>query len=250
MTRKAIFDHVAIAALELTDGWKLFGGVLGGSWVYGDDSPGFWWGQLGFQTGPKIEMLTPTGGPDAVFLERFLSTRRAGPHHLNFIVPEINEMLARVRAVGIEPVQVSLDNPAWKEAFLHPKDAHGIVVQVAEQSGQPSQIDAPAELPAPGPPTTFALVEHYVADLDSAVRLFAEVLDGELVGRPDTGRASPAELTWDNGARLRLVPTGPEGRAGLGTLMFARDGGGFSPAERSEAADLARRLAVSVQLGL
>jgi len=249
MTSKAILDHVAIAAFELTDGWQLFGGVLGGSWIYGDDSPGFWWGQLGFQTGPKIEMLTPTGGPDAAFLERFLSTRGAGPHHLNFIVPDIHEALARVWAAGIEPVQVSLANPAWKEAFLHPKDAHGIVVQIAEQSGLPAQVQAPAELPAPGPPTTFALVQHYVADLNGAVRLFADVLDGELVSRPDNGGASPAELTWDNGARLRLVPTGPRGRVGLGPLQFARDGAGFSPAERSQAADLALHLAVSVQLG-
>jgi methylmalonyl-CoA/ethylmalonyl-CoA epimerase len=249
MTSKAILDHVAIATLELTDGWELFGGVLGGSWVYGDDSPGFWWGQLGFQAGPKIEMLTPTGGPDAAFLERFLTARGAGPHHLNFIVPDIHEALARVRAVGIEPVLVSLANPAWKEAFLHPKDAHGIVVQVAEQSGPPAQVQAPAELPAPGLPTTFAVVEHYVADLEGAVRLFAEVLDGEPISRPDNGGASPAELTWDNGARLRLVPTRPGGRAGLGPLLFARDGDGFSPGERSHAADLARRLAVSVQLG-
>jgi methylmalonyl-CoA/ethylmalonyl-CoA epimerase len=249
MTSKAILDHVAIAALELTDGWELFGGVLGGSWVYGDDSPGFWWGQLGFQDGPKIEMLTPTGGPDAAFLERFLATRGAGPHHLNFMVPDISQTLSRVRAAGIEPVQVSLANPAWKEAFLHPKDAHGIVIQVAEQSGSPTQVEAPAELPAPGPATAFALVEHYVADLDSAMRLFAEALDGKLDHQPDAGGASPAELTWDNGARLRLIPTRPGGRAGLGPLTFGRDRDGFSAAERSQAAHLARRLAVSVQLG-
>src|SRR5215469_12735094 len=160
---KAVLDHVAIAALELSDGWDLFGGILGGSWVYGGNSPGFWWGQLGFTTGPKIELLTPTGGPDAAFLERFLATRSARPHHLNFIVPDINDTIRRVQAVGIEPVQVSLANPAWKEAFLHPRDAHGIVIQVAEQSGTPHGLTAPAELPAPGPPTAFALVDHEVA---------------------------------------------------------------------------------------
>jgi hypothetical protein len=193
-------------------------------------------------------MITPTGGPDAAFLERFLSTRGAAPHHFNFIVPDINEALARVRAAGIEPVQVSLGNPAWKEAFLHPRDAHGIVIQVAQQSGLPAKVEAPDDLPAPGPPTAFALVEHYVADFDSAVRLFAEVLDGKLVSRPNTGGPSAAELAWDNGARLRLVPTGREGRSGLGPLTFARDGRGFSAGERSQAAHLARRLAVSVQL--
>src|SRR5215472_18028009 len=111
MTSRAILDHVAIAALELTDGWNLFGGLLGGSWVYGDDSPGFWWGQLGFATGPKIELLTPTGGPDAAFLDRFLAARGAGPHHFNFLVADIDDALAKIKAFGIEPVGVNLANP-------------------------------------------------------------------------------------------------------------------------------------------
>ena len=41
----AILDHLAIGTPALTDGWELFGGVLGGRWAYGGDSPGFWWGQ-------------------------------------------------------------------------------------------------------------------------------------------------------------------------------------------------------------
>ena len=64
----AVLDHLAVAAPVLTDGWELFGGVLGGSWAYGGDSPGYWWGQLEFAAGPKIELLTTAvvGAPDAV----------------------------------------------------------------------------------------------------------------------------------------------------------------------------------------
>src|SRR5690348_17804434 len=74
----AILDHLAIGTPALAAGWELFGGVLGGTWADGDDSPGFWWGQLEFAASPKIELLTPTGGPDAAFLERFLARRGAG----------------------------------------------------------------------------------------------------------------------------------------------------------------------------
>src|SRR6516162_1317899 len=107
----AMLDHLAIGTAALSDGWQLFGGVLGGTWAYGGDSPGFWWGQLGFADGPKIELLTPSQGPDAAFLERFLDARGAGPHHFNFLVTDIGETLARARAHGIEPVGVHLSRP-------------------------------------------------------------------------------------------------------------------------------------------
>ena len=253
---KTVLDHVAIGTRALADGWDLFGGLLGGSWVYGGDSPGFWWGQLRFRTGPKIELLTPAGGPDAAFLERFLASRGAGPHHFNFIVPDIAAALPRVRALGIEPVQISLLSATWKEAFLHPRDAYGIVIQVAEQSGPPPELAAPAQLPAPGPSSAFTLVEHYVADIDGAVRLFTEALEGEVLSRQHTPEASAAELIWENGARLRLVGAtpaaggaGPPRRGGPGHLRFIRDAEQFSPADRSRAADLARRLGISLQLG-
>ena len=32
---KTVLDHVAIGTRVLRDGWDLFGGLLGGSWVYG-----------------------------------------------------------------------------------------------------------------------------------------------------------------------------------------------------------------------
>ena len=145
-----VLDHFAIGTQTLTDGWDLFGGVLGGTWAYGGDSRGYWWGQLSFAAGPKIELLTPTGGPDAAFLERFLAAHGTGPHHFNFAVDDIEDALARIRALGIEPVGVSLDNPSHLEAFLHPRNAHGIVIQIAQEVCSP-RGPAPRELPEPGP---------------------------------------------------------------------------------------------------
>jgi methylmalonyl-CoA/ethylmalonyl-CoA epimerase len=247
---KTILDHVSIGTRVLTDGWELFGGLLGGTWVYGGDSPGFWWGQVQFGVGPKIELITPTGGPDSAFLERFLARNGPGAHHLNFIVSDIEQTLRRVRARGIEPVQVSVDNPRWKEAFLRPRDAFGIVIQVAEQSGPPPELAAPADLGLAGPPSTFTLIDQYVDDIGAATGLFESALDGEVVSRVDTSAGSTAELTWPNGSRLRLrtrVP-GPRTEDGLGSLRFSRDDRPFSPHELSRAADLSRMLGVCVEL--
>jgi len=253
-----VLDHVSIGTRVLPHGWELFGDLLGGTWVYGGDSPGFWWGQVEFCAGPKIELITPTGGPDSAFLERFLARNGPGAHHLNFIVSDIEQTLRRIRALGIEPVQVSLGNPRWKEAFLRPRDAFGIVIQVAEQSGPPPELAAPAGLGSAGPPSAFTLVEQYVDDIGTAIALVESALDGELLSRADTGAGSVAELTWPNGARLRLSTgaaaslragdrPGP-GSGAAGPLHFSRDDGPFSPDERSRAADLSRLLGISIEL--
>jgi methylmalonyl-CoA/ethylmalonyl-CoA epimerase len=241
----AVLDHLAIGTPALADGWDLFGGVLGGTWAYGADSPGYWWGQLAFAAGPKIELLTPTGGPAAAFLDRFLAARGAGPHHLNFLVSDIDAMLARIRASGIEPVGVNLANPAWREAFLHPRSAYGIVIQVAAPGGPPPRPAPPARLPEPGPPARFELIEHHVGDLDGAVRLFRDVLAGRL----EAGGAGSAELAWPGGRRIRLVAEDglPNGGA-LHHVRFARADGSFTARDRRRAGLLARRLGLAVEL--
>jgi catechol 2,3-dioxygenase-like lactoylglutathione lyase family enzyme len=241
----AVLDHLALGTPNLADGWELFGGVLGGTWVHGMDSPGYWWGQLEFAAGPKVELLNPTGGPDAAFLDRFLAARGPGPHHFNFIVSDIHATLAAVRSLGIEPVGVNLDNPHWQEAFLHPRDAHGIVIQVAQQAGTPRSDTPPAELPAPGPPASFGLIEHHVGDLAGATRLFTDALDGRL----EAAGGDTAELTWTDGKRIRLVREGglPLGGS-LHHVRFTRADGAFSAQDRERAGLLAKRLGVSVEL--
>jgi methylmalonyl-CoA/ethylmalonyl-CoA epimerase len=258
----AVLDHLALGTTTLTDGWELFGGLLGGTWCYGGDSSGFWWGQLAFAAGPKIELLTPTGGPGSEFLDRFLARQGAGPHHFNFLVTNFDETLDRIRAAGLEPVGVNRTNPLWLEGFLHPRDAHGIVIQVAQPGGPPPLAPQP-ELPVPGPPARFELIEHHVADLDGAVRLFRDVLDGhpepdghpETAGQPEPdgqpGTAGPgtAELSWPGGKRIRLVHEEGLARGGaLHHVRFARAEGTFSPQERERVGPLAKRLGLAVEV--
>ena len=150
-----------------------------------------------------------------------------------------------MRALGIEPVGVNLGNPHWQEAFLHPRNAYGIVIQVAQQAGEPRADTPPAGLPAPGAPTSFGLIEHHVGDLAGATRLFTEVLGGQL----DDAGDDTAELTWPGGKRIRLVR---EDGLPLGGLLhhvrFTRADGAFSAQDRERAALLAKRLGLTVEL--
>ena len=250
-----VLDHVAVGVSTLDDGWELFGGLLGGAWAYGGHSPGFWWGQLQFSTGPKVELLTPTGGPDAAFLERFLAARGPGFHHLNFLVPAIEVTLGKLEALAVEPVGVRVQDPRWKEAFLRPGDAFGTVIQVAEQAGPPLSSAPPAGLGEQGPSCSLTAVELPVGDIDDAMRVFHEALEGEVRSRHDTAGGPTVELGWRNGARLRLVQEAaagdgrPRSGAGIAHLEFSRDRGTFGPADLDKAAVLSHRLGVSVQLG-
>jgi hypothetical protein len=163
---------------------------------------------------------------------------------LNFLVTDIAAALARIEAFGIEPIGVNLANPSWREAFLHPRSAQGIVIQIAQQDGSPTS-SPPRELPEPGPPARFDLIEHHVSDLEGAVRLFAEVLDGQL----EAADAGTAELTWPGGKRIKLVREDglPLGGA-LHHIRFTRAAGAFSTQDAERASLLAKRLGLTLEL--
>lgn len=92
-------------------------------------------------------MLEPLGDG---FLSRFLASRGEGLHHVTFKTDDIRAAIARLEELGFELVDVSLENPHWKEAFLRPSRSHGTLIQVAQSSApdevvkdrlEPSNID-------------------------------------------------------------------------------------------------------------
>jgi catechol 2,3-dioxygenase-like lactoylglutathione lyase family enzyme len=73
--------------------------------------------------------VTPTGDG---FLARFLERRGEGLHHVTLRVSDIEAQIDRLRSGGIDPVMVDLRDQTWKEAFIHPRDARGVLIQLAE----------------------------------------------------------------------------------------------------------------------
>ena len=102
--------------------------------------------QWEFAGGGRIEVIYPTGPPDG-FLHRFLA--RGGPrvHHVTFKVPSLDEACARAASLGYDVVGGDRSDPHWQEAFLHPKQAQGIVVQMVEQKPRPGGEDWPVPRP-------------------------------------------------------------------------------------------------------
>ena len=127
------FDHIAIGMSRMVDATEMLVGTLGGVPAYGQPSGVFRWGSWTFEGGGAIEILEPMG--DHGFLHRFLAERGPGVHHVTFKVPSLDEVSARAERAGYDVVGRDDTDPEWKEGFLHPKQALGIVVQFAESAG-------------------------------------------------------------------------------------------------------------------
>lgn len=205
----AQLDHVAIAAEEVGHCWPRYRSELGGEWVSGGGTAGFWCGQLRYANGMTLEVLQPEHVELNDFLRRFLDQHGPGPHHLTFKVPDLEAALAEADAAGYPPVGVDLSSPEWKEGFLHPKVAQGIVVQLAQSAGEwaePAPLDLP---PAAGPQASLRHVTHLVASMDEALLLFGRFLGGGRIDAGDQAIGKWVELGWPGPGRIRLVEPSP-----------------------------------------
>jgi catechol 2,3-dioxygenase-like lactoylglutathione lyase family enzyme len=214
-------DHIALASHDTAPALRFLTGRLGGTVIFGGQSIGFRPMQVfvGDKTGDgmPVELLEPWLPEQNDFLARFLARRGDGPHHMTFKVPSILDAIERARAAGIDPVQIDLRDPEWKEAFLMPRDAHGTVVQLAEtthEHGSRAELLAhvaahgPNEHPrwwldpepAQGAPARLRRVVLRTPHHAAAAGFFRDVLEGEVEASND-GRT---ELVWPGGARIAI----------------------------------------------
>src|ERR671925_974973 len=131
-------DHVAVAVRSIKAALPLYRDALGGEYLMGGDVDGSWrWVQSRSPGGGKVELLEPL---DEGFLSRFLDRYGEGLHHMTFKTDDIHAAIAQVEGQGYELVDVSLDDPHWKEAFLRPSKAHGTLVQVAQSAAPDDEV--------------------------------------------------------------------------------------------------------------
>jgi methylmalonyl-CoA/ethylmalonyl-CoA epimerase len=126
------FDHVAVALHSIKPALGLYRDGLGGEYLMGGDERDVWrWLQLRYPGGGKVELLEPLGGG---FLSDFLENRGEGLHHVTFKTDDIRGAIDHLRTRGYELVDVNIENPHWKEAFLRPSKSHGTLIQIAQSS--------------------------------------------------------------------------------------------------------------------
>lgn len=85
----------------------------------------------------KMELLQATRDDSPV--ARFLAARGQGVHHITFEVDDLDAAIAEVEARGgriayrhTYDAGVTFEGAYWREAFIHPRDAFGVLIHLAE----------------------------------------------------------------------------------------------------------------------
>jgi methylmalonyl-CoA/ethylmalonyl-CoA epimerase len=139
----AVFDHTAVAAPRIRDLLPIYHDLLGGTFRGGGDNRlgGFRAMQLTYPGGSKIELMEPLAG--STFFDSFfeLTRGRGGVHHLNFHVDDIDLAVSLLTERGYRLHGLNLGDPRWREVFLHPKEAHGVLIQLAQRGPRDAEPD-------------------------------------------------------------------------------------------------------------
>lgn len=222
-------DHVAIATRDVTPILRVLVSELGTPVLFGGANVGFRAMQV--DCGDlRIELLEPHNIEASDFLERFLRANGEGPHHLTFKTDDIRALIDRVSAAGYSPVGVNIDNPFWKEAFIHPKEAGGTVVQIAQSDVEPIDFEREVREYGPGrwwpetpePAAQRAILRRVVVateEIGRSLGLYRDLLRGET---SDHGEGW-VELSWPGDRRIVLELAAGR-REGIDRLEWTHDG--------------------------
>jgi methylmalonyl-CoA/ethylmalonyl-CoA epimerase len=240
-----VLDHVAFGVANVEGVVACLAGTLGGRPFEAGPGAAFRWWQWRFARDGVIEVIQPDGDEKG-FVDRFLAARGPGIHHVTFKVPDLARAALRVRSHGYDVVGYFDAVPSWKELFLHPKQAQGIVVQLAESnpelgSGLPEGFDFPDAPEPAGPPADVTGVRLSAASEARARAQWETLLggrctpDGKLLrfSWPDSALDVVVQLDADapEGPRALELAELPDGlaasqsEAALGTRFVARGSG-------------------------
>lgn len=125
-------DHIAVAVESIDRARPFFEKVIGAILLWDEEVPSQYYRWAYFSVGglSRWEMIQPLR--DTGFVKKFLEKRGPGLHHVTIRVRDLKAVVKILRESGVEPIGINLTDPKWMEAFVHPKDALGVLVQFAQ----------------------------------------------------------------------------------------------------------------------
>lgn len=129
-------DHIGIAVKSIAEALKVYEQAIGLKIAGFDevDSDGVRVAML--DTGEsRIELLEPTRSDSPI--EKFMSKRGEGLHHIALRVENIQEALDRLKASGALLIDPKPRRGAHntRVAFVHPSSTHGVLLELVEHDG-------------------------------------------------------------------------------------------------------------------
>ena len=221
-----LFDHIALAAPRIAVAPDFLVGELGGLSGFGGPAGEYAFWHWDYPDGGRIEVIEPCEGPDGDpggFVHRHLDSRGPGIHHVTFKVPSLKQACERAAALGYQVVGFDDSHEHWQEAFLHPKQALGIVVQMVESAPREEEDEIPEHLRADPPPEPDVRPRpvHVIglrmrsSDRERTLRQWQELLEGRV-----EERAGELFFHWP-GSSMRIAVT-LEGHANVSEAIELR----------------------------
>ncbi len=126
-------DHIAILVDDIESTVSFWRDALGLELSHTTDVPAEM-AQIAFLPtgGSEIELVKPTTSDSG--LAKYLEKRGPGMHHICLEVDDIAGMLAQLKEKGVQLIneQPRTASDGRKYAFIHPKSAHGVMVELYE----------------------------------------------------------------------------------------------------------------------
>ncbi|MBM1105182.1 methylmalonyl-CoA epimerase [Aurantibacter crassamenti] len=134
-------EHLGIAVQNLEASNLLFEKLLGSAHYKIEEVASEGVRTSFFKTGPnKIELLEATSEDSAI--AKFIAKKGEGVHHVAFAVTDIVAEMARLKKEGFtlinEAPKLGADNKLV--AFVHPKSANGILIELCQEASSESSI--------------------------------------------------------------------------------------------------------------
>ena len=126
-------DHIGIAVKSLAEAVKVYQDAIGLE-VSGFDEVDDQSVRVAMLTigESRIELLEPTRADSPI--EKFMTKRGEGIHHIAVRVENIEEALERLKASGVRLIDSAPRRGAHntRVAFIHPSSTHGVLLELVE----------------------------------------------------------------------------------------------------------------------
>ncbi len=130
--------RVAFAVGDLDSAREFFQDVLGAEFDPVQNVKEFHFRYQPFRLGGSEMQLMCPYDPSSV-ISHFLMKRGQGFHHVTLEVEDLDEAVRELAAKGVNVAsrhryQEELEGSSWKDAFIHPRDAFGVLVQLIQKT--------------------------------------------------------------------------------------------------------------------